>query len=462
MYQSDIALVENPDGIALTGSHLGGKGWLFRITSNGNSNADRGVAITTRLLNATIEHLVKSSPDTYKGRVVGIVALEGGPEHGGWTPVSVKEWTDSVASNNALRHYGATVTVLKSPEQMRAALSNPNVIMIVNPYGEHFPNCDADKLLDDLQLVRSFVQDGGVWWETGGFPFHYVVAPQEYTSFLTVYPAAVSDFAQFRYAKQAITTFGIQPLMRKPWDEERYVKPCHIEIQGRGDAARFIHGWLMDVRPGDQWTSPIFRWQFNLDTPQAALEEYAKLNDIHVKLEEKVKPEILDKLKGSVLIRLAVSPYARQNQALNFLPPNNIIHYTEYLKGGFDKQYPDHLPVNPIWGSDDDFAKFIDHIHAGGHLAMPYTNTSWWCTGPKGPTYERVGDSAVLSSRQGEILREKYAKNDKKIAGSHFKMSFSIISCVSAMLDFVMSSSLSPSFFNSRAEAFFVMLLAIL
>ena len=410
--QSDIALVENPDGIALTGSHLGGKGWLFRITSNGNSNADRGVAITTRLLNATIEHLVKSSPDTYKGRVVGVVALEGGPEHGGWTPVSVKEWTDSVASNNALRHYGATVTVLKSPEQMRAALSNPNVVMIVNPYGEHFPNCDADKLLDDLQLVRSFVQDGGVWWETGGFPFHYVVASQEYTSFLTVYPAAVSDFAQFRYAKQAITTFGIQPLMRKPWDEERYVKPCHIEIQGRGDAARFIHGWLMDVHPGGQWTSPIFRWQFNLDTPQAALEEYAKLNDIHVKLEEKVKPEILDKLKGSVLIRLATSPYEKQNAAIDYLPPNNIVHYTEYLKGGFDKQYPDHLPANPNWGTNDDFAKFIDHIHAKGHLAMPYTNTSWWCTGPKGPTYERVGDSAVLRSRKGEILREKYAKNE--------------------------------------------------
>ena len=410
--QSDLALVENPDGIALTGSHLGGKGWLFRITSNGNSNADRGIAVTTRLLNATVEHLVKSNPDNYKGKVVGIVALEGGPQYGSWTPASVKEWTDSVAQNAALRHHGATITVLKTPEQMRAALSNPNVVMIVNPYGEHFPNGDPDKLMDDLQLVSSFVRDGGIWWETGGFPFHYVVCPQEYTSYITVYPAAVSDFAQFRYAKQAITAFGIQPLMRKPWDEERYIKPAHIEIQGKGDAARFIHGWLMDIRPGDQWTSPIFRWQFNLDTPQAALEEYAKLNEIHVKLEEKVKPEILDKLKGSMLIRLAISPYEKQNAALDFLPPNNIVHYTEYLKGGFDKLYPDHLPVNPIWGSDNDFAKFIDNIHAKGHLAMPYTNTSWWCTGPKGPTYERVGDSAVLRSRKGEILREKYAKNE--------------------------------------------------
>ncbi|MCR4574805.1 MAG: hypothetical protein K5787_13695, partial [Lentisphaeria bacterium] len=61
--QSDIALVENPDGIALTGTHFGGKGWLFRITSNGNYNSDRGVAVTTRLLNATVEHLVKNNPD---------------------------------------------------------------------------------------------------------------------------------------------------------------------------------------------------------------------------------------------------------------------------------------------------------------------------------------------------------------------------------------------------------------
>ena len=410
--QSDLALVENPDGIALTGSHFGGKGWLFRITSNGNFTSDRGVAVTTRLLNATVEHLVKTNPDNYKGKVVGIVVLEGGPKYGSWTPASVKEWTDSVAQNAALRHHGATVTVLKTPEQMRAALSNPNVVMIVNPYGEHFPNGDPDKLLEDLQLVRSFVRDGGVWWETGGFPFHYVIAPQEYTNYITVYPAAVSDFAQFRYANQSITAFGIQPLMRKPWDEERYVKPCHIEIQGRGDAARFIHGWLMDVRPGSQWTSPIFRWQFNLDTPQAALEEYAKLNDIHVKLEEKVKPEIFDKLKGASLLRLVASPYEKQNAAIDFLPPNNIVHYTEYLKGGFDKQYPDHLPVNPLWGSNDDFAKFIDNIHAKGHLAMPYTNTSWWCTGPKGPTYERVGDSAVLRDRKGEIHREKYAKNE--------------------------------------------------
>jgi hypothetical protein len=39
---------------------------------------------------------------------------------------------------------------------------------------------------------------------------------------------------------------------------------------------------------------------------------------------------------------------------------------------------------------------------------MPYTNPTWWCVNPKGPTFEREGDVALSRSLEGEVCAERY------------------------------------------------------
>ena len=138
--------------------------------------------------------------------------------------------------------------------------------------------------------------------------------------------------------------------------------------------------------------------------------KYAELNEIHGSLEVKVpKTDVLDKLKNSLLIRLGGRTAAEQTEAMKALPVPSLVHYTEYMHGGFDKQYPDHLPARESWGTNDDLKQFIMDGKAMGHLMMPYTNTSWWCIEPKGPTFEREGDAPLLRRRNGATNLENYS-----------------------------------------------------
>ena len=82
-------------------------------------------------------------------------------------------------------------------------------------------------------------------------------------------------------------------------------------------------------------------------------------------------------LKRSVLVYVIGN--AREKLAhLSQLPVPSLVHFADYLKGGFDKQYPDHLPPNPGFGTPAELRDVFDRCHALGLLVMPYTNPTWW------------------------------------------------------------------------------------
>jgi hypothetical protein len=94
------------------------------------------------------------------------------------------------------------------------------------------------------------------------------------------------------------------------------------------------------------------------------------------------------------------------------LPVPTQIHFADYLHGGFDKQYPDHLPPHPHFGTPEQFRKLFDEEHRLGHLLSPYTNPTWWCDGPKGPTFEEHGEAPLLKGLDGKRAHERYGGNE--------------------------------------------------
>jgi hypothetical protein len=90
------------------------------------------------------------------------------------------------------------------------------------------------------------------------------------------------------------------------------------------------------------------------------------------------------------------------------LPFPVLFHVAEYLRGGFDRQYPDHLPPNPKVGTPEDLSALIRACRENGHLFMPYTNPTWWCVNPKGPTFEKHGAAPLSRDLDGKVYPESY------------------------------------------------------
>jgi len=410
--QYTLSLLENADGPALCANDFGGKGLLFRIGAKNAEGNDQGRGLFTTIMTATMQGYVSQHPDALRGKKVAIIALRNGPPKGGWTPVAVDEWQQAIANSSFWRLAGAELAIIENATQMRAAMAGNDFAMILNPYGEWFPSHSAEELMADLDRLRDYVRRGGLWWEAGGYSFYYFLEPKPYLSFSVQYPSAVADFVFVDYRRSGIALFGIQPMMRKPWDRERVAVPCSLRTGGDPAGAAMSHSWNDAIEPGMAWQSPIYRCQFGFATPQPALDEYARVNEIAGSLEAKVRnPEQLEKLKNAVLVRMGGATADIQIQTMADIPAPNIIHFTEYLHGGFDKQYPDHLPPKAWWGSPKDLTRFYRAGHELGHLMMPYTNTSWWCIDPKGPTFEREGEAPLAFNREGKLSREQYASN---------------------------------------------------
>ena len=138
------------------------------------------------------------------------------------------------------------------------------------------------------------------------------------------------------------------------------------------------------------------------DSPKEHLQAYCQANAIERRLEDKMPAEVLKKFKNSVLVYYG-GKCAEKLAHLDLLPAPSQVHFADYLKGGFDNEYPDHLPPRADFGTPQEFRAFVDKAHALGHLVMPYTNPTWWCDGPKGPTFERHGEAPLLKTLDGEL-----------------------------------------------------------
>lgn len=235
-----------------------------------------------------------------------------------------------------------------------------------------------------------------------------------YYEYRAYYPPAFADFFHWETADGAATVYRIEPRTWEPWqgarDRRAIFTPGRIAAGGGKTGAWCERPFAPYVAKGETWPSPVVRLAMG-GTPAEQLGAYCRANQIRRRLDEKMPPALLEKFKQSVLVYYPGD--CRQKRAgLERLPRPALVHFADYLRGGFDKQYPDHLPPAADFGSPDEFRAFLAEAQRLGHLVMPYTNPTWWCDGPRGPTFLEQGETPLLRLLDGRLAHERYSKNE--------------------------------------------------
>ncbi len=407
--QAELTLVDSPNGPYFSANHLGGKGLLWRLGGLVGDQEQRNAA---DMVIAVIEKLAASAAASRKK--LGLVRLKHGPQVGGWAGVRVSDWLARLTSSKAARAQKAEVVELTTPGEMMRALEAGDFIAILNPYGEGTPVVKEGGMGATVEAIGQYVRAGGNWFEVGGYPFYYELLPVRYLRYGTLYPAGFADFFHLDTQAGTASIYRVQPRAWPPWEGAK--DPQAIFVPGRLACGGDEQGGYCDrpfgtfVEPGQTWQAPTVRLAVGRSAAES-LQAYCQANAIKRRLEDKMAPEVLEKFRRAVLVYYGGN-CREKLENLERLPVPTLIHFADYLKGGFDKQYPDHLPPRPDFGSPEQFRAFFDRAHQLGHLVMPYTNPTWWCDGPRGPTFEREGEAPLLRTLDGQLSHERYALNE--------------------------------------------------
>ncbi|MBN1413410.1 MAG: hypothetical protein JW969_21385 [Spirochaetales bacterium] len=405
--QADIVLIDSTNGPYFSAKKMEA-GFIWRIGGAVSSVEKQNVldAVTAVIEKIAVISIGQRSK-------LGVISLQNGPPSGGWTAVKVNEWIEKLETMEVVRTKGVSLVKIRGLSDLAAALKGNDYCTILNPYGEYIPARSVDAIETMMDSIREYIEAGGNWFEVSAHPFYYALQPLRYFRIESKYPNAFADFMHLDSRAGAASLFGIQPQKWKPWEGSQNPSavfvPGVLSCGGKEQGGFFRRLFATYIEPGATWHSPAVRLSVGKSAPEdVAL--YCGVNEIKRPLKDKMNPEILEKLKRSVLVYYA-GDCGQKTAALNFLPVPSLIHFADYLKGGFDKQYPDHLPPNPGFGSPEEFRAFIDRAHDLGHLVMPYTNPTWWCDGPKGPTFIKEGEGPLLKDLQGRFSYERYSQN---------------------------------------------------
>jgi hypothetical protein len=240
------------------------------------------------------------------------------------------------------------------------------------------------------------------------------VRPAAFLEHRSNYPPLFADWVHLETTSGTLAVYRVQPRGWTPW--QGYRDASALFVPGRaafgGDAQG---GWIERsfatfVAPGTEWTTPVVRLAAGKPAIQS-LNDYAAANGLRKQLRQKLPQQSLDRFRSAVLVKYDGT--ARDMIAgLPKLPVPCLIHISDYLKGGFDKEYPDHLPPHPSFGTPEELRALWDKTHALGHLIMPYTNPTWWCDHPRGPTFLAAGEDPLARGLDGKLHHEQYGRND--------------------------------------------------
>lgn len=336
----DACLVRSEHGPWLTGYRLDGKGWLFRF-GGFLDEADfrpRLASVAATLARA----LPRAKSET--GSRIGVLdfrlpATPGVQGHGG-----AAEWSRQLERLPPVRRLGLDVVALRTPGAILDALRDAQrFLAIINPGGESFPCTSADEWQDSLAAVKAYVRAGGVWWETGGgYPFHTALVPHRETTYTVRASRLFSDWVHLDSNRGRVSLYGAQAPGALFVCPELSLAARH----GPGGGGRLSHRFLCHVIPEETWQTPALHLTAGVPFRES-LRGYKEVNGVGRPLSEKLPRDKLGLLARTPLLKLQGMTFEEQIRIVRNLRSPMLVHAANYLHGGFDKQYPDHLPFPP-------------------------------------------------------------------------------------------------------------------
>ncbi len=210
------------------------------------------------------------------------------------------------------------------------------------------------------------------------------------------YPPAFADFFHLDTKSGTASLFGIQP------PGSKLFTPGKIESHGQDSQGYLERTFGTFIRPKETWTSPTVRLLIGV-TDTEALAHYARKNGVTRALSKKSSSGVIKKLKQSVHVKYDGSANEKRN-LISRIPSPSLIHFCDYLHGGFDRELPKHLPPHPAFGTTEEMKRFFKEAHARGHLVSPYMNSSWWCE------KDGMNQDAIAVGLDREPIRERYGE----------------------------------------------------
>ena len=389
----DVELAKSDDGVVVGAKKIG-EGLIFRVGSFGCDNNVRCDLLRSLL--------IKLSNKTRNK--IGIIKF-----------YSIYPLADIRSDVSYLKKlFPDRVVELNTPELLDSALKGDDFALIVNPYNELCPNIRGETPEVFVEDLKKYLSKGGNWFESGGFTFYKKAMLREYFSLRGSVPAVIADFTHMNLNGARIAYYSVQDIHGSSFENPFNSFTTSRYLTG-GDAnggfysrpfTRYIKGGV-DV----DWKTPVVRLNFGKSL-QASVDAFCKDNGVVKKYTEKVDSVFAKRFAEAVMITMWDSTLADMKKSVEFVPPNNLLHPANYLLGGFDKQYPDHFPPRASFSTAEEYKAFIAETRKAGHLFMPYTNYSWWCDKPKGPTFAEAGNAALSVKRDGSLYHEVYASNE--------------------------------------------------
>lgn len=376
------------------GGHKIGNGVLLRYAGKLTlSEVGDILSITSQTVDAFGKGLIDGFLPKSR-HIIGLIDIPQCPKSTGWSEISVDQWRKYLSANN-------NFVSLTSIEQLLEFILADGSLAVINPYGEILPTGSEDNN-EIYTSIKRYLTDGGIWVETGGYSFFNTLTPQTYNSLSTTYPFAFSDFMEINYGKHNIIVCGVQP-------NDDFI-PINLRTWADSLGGHVSREWRQFIDKNKGGSSHTARFVFDRDIKEA-IEQYADDNAFTKPLSEKMPAQTLEKWKQAMLIKFSGRTINDQTAKIPTLPSPSIVHVWDYVKGGFDKLYPEHLPPHPSRGTMADFERLIDTTHTYGHLFMPYTNNTWWCDAPAAEVLTKYGSEALFKDRQGNRVKEDYAGN---------------------------------------------------
>ena len=356
----DLSLAECENGSWLSAYRLGGWGLLFRFggfLDDNNSRPQVASVIATLAMAfhmppsagkdvAIPDELAGKSPAQWKikDRRIGIVTGPANGRPGTRRRSGTQSLLSELARQKWVRNSGMTVETITDSAALRVALAEPRQwYALVNVQRESILAESREKTESMLDAIRSYVRNGGIWWEAGGgYSFYSTLVPGNEVS-IKSNNRSFCDFVALDSSAGKWTLYGVQ-------EPDAIFAPRQSELvtteQKDTLTGQYMHRFTVYGNSKAPVTLPLQRMVLGV-SHRNVLKSYALDNQFKQGLTEKAGKDLAEALKRMILLKVSAKNLADGTKIAEQLPPTGYFSYRKLPERRVRQGVPRPLATEP-------------------------------------------------------------------------------------------------------------------